>query len=91
MAEFINFGSFGQATMGEMTSFLTLLKFKVSGGTLDNCAVSVSPHHMQMVGSSFGFCIAVSELVHCVNASAGVSGYPPVLNAAAASVAAADW
>ena len=40
MVEFINFGSFGQATVGKMSSFVTLRTFKVSGGTLKVCAVS---------------------------------------------------
>ena len=34
------FGSFSQSTVGEMPSFVTLLTFKVSGETLEVCAVS---------------------------------------------------
>ena len=40
MVDFINFGSFGQAMVGELSSFVTLLTFKVSGGTLEVCVVS---------------------------------------------------
>ena len=77
MVKFINFGTFGQATVVEMSSFVTLLTFKVTGGTIEVCGVScITTSHADGQVYFWFLVVPFLHLGHCIDASAGVSGYP---------------